>query len=279
MTLYVSDLDGTLLNTDKEISAYSKNELNKIIEKGVHFTIASARTPATVVEMLEGINLKLPITLMNGVLIYDVNKEKYIDIKEIEKPTVEAIIDIYEELNKQVFIYAIKDDHLFVYHKELINNYEKKYFDERCNRTLKTFVKVDNYKEAVKDSKVINFVILDDFQKVDELHNKIKNIDGIIAEYHKDIYGTGHYFYEIYSKKASKANGIKFLQRYVETKEIISFGDNLNDVPMFEVSTECYAMGNAVDKLKKIATATIGDNNSDAVAKFIRNRILNKTNI
>lgn len=275
MQLYVSDLDGTLLNTDREISAYSKSELNKLIDKGVNFTIASARTPATVVEMVEGVNLKIPITLMNGVLIYDVNKNKYIDIKEIEKESALNIIDIFEEENKQVFIYAIKDNHIFVYHKELINKYEQKYFDERRDKPLKTFIQVDNYKEAIKNTKVINFVILDDFDVVANIHNKVNKIEGIIAEYHKDIYGEGHYFYEVYSAKASKANGIKFLQRYVDSVDIISFGDNLNDIPMFEVSAECYAMGNAVDKLKKMATATIGDNNSDSVANFMKNRFLN----
>ena len=273
MQLFVSDLDGTLLNTNREISVYSKNELNKLIDQGVNFTIATARTPATVLEILEGINLKLPITLMNGVLIYDVNDKKYIDIKEIEKTLVEDVIDIFEEINKQVFIYAIKNNHLFVYHKELINKYEQKYFDERDDKPLKTFVKVDNYKTVLEECKVINFVILDNFDMVNRVHNKVKNIEGLIAEYHKDIYGEGHYFYEVYSAKASKANGIKYLQRYVESKEIISFGDNLNDVPMFEISTECYAMGNAVEKLKRIATAIIGDNNSDSVAKFIRDRV------
>lgn len=276
MQLFVSDLDGTLLNTNREISLYSKNELNKLIDQGVNFTIATARTPATVLEMLEGINLKLPITLMNGVLIYDVNYRKYIDIKEIKKTLVEDVIDIFEKINKQVFIYAIKNNHLFVYHKELINKYEQKYFDERCDKPLKTFVKVDNYNAVLKESKVINFVILDDFDMVNRVHNKVKNIEGLIAEYHKDIYGEGHYFYEVYSAKASKANGIKYLQRYVDSKEIISFGDNLNDIPMFEISTECYAMGNAVEKLKKIATDTIGDNNSDSVIKFIRDRVSNK---
>lgn len=276
MELYVSDLDGTLLNANREISIYSKKELNKLIEAGINFTIASARTPATVVEMLEGINLKVPITLMNGVLIYNVNKKEYIDIKEIEKKSVEAIIDIFDELNKQVFIYAIKDNHLFVYHKEIINKYEQKYFDERCDKPLKTFVKVDSYKDSLVDARVVNIVILDDFDIVNKVHNEIKKIEGLIAEYHKDIYGEGHYFYEVYSDKASKANGIKYLQRYVNSKEIISFGDNLNDIPMFEISTECYAMENAVDKLKSMATATIGDNKSDSVVKFIKDRVSKK---
>ncbi|MGL5354189.1 MAG: HAD family hydrolase [Clostridium sp.] len=276
MELYVSDLDGTLLNKNREISDYSKNELNKLIDKGVEFTIASARTPATVVDMIEGLNLKIPVTLMNGVLIYDIKNRKYIDIKEVDKIAVDSIIDVFEKKNKQVFIYAIKENHLYVYHKDIINKYEQKYLDERCDKPLKTFVKVKNYKEALKDAMVINFVVLDDFNTVDDIHNSIKNIEGIKAEYHEDIYGEGHYFYEIYSREASKANGIKFLQRYANSKDIISFGDNLNDIPMFEISTECYAMGNAVDRLKEIATGTIGDNNSDSVANFMKERFSRK---
>lgn len=276
MQLYVSDLDGTLLNTEKKISAYSKRELNNLIDKGLDFTIATARTPATVVDILEGINIKLPVTLMNGVIIYDLKDNKYIDIKEVDNSTVDIIIDIFEKLDKQVFIYAIKNNHLFVYHKEIINDYEQKYFDERCHKPLKTFVKVDDYKEALKGAKVINFVILDNLETVKKVHDKVIKIEGLIAEYHQDIYGDGHYFYEVYSKKASKANGIKYLQKYVESTEIISFGDNLNDLPMFEISTECYAMGNGVDALKKIATCTIGDNNSDSVVNFIKDRFLKK---
>lgn len=276
MQLYVSDLDGTLLNTEKKISAYSKRELNNLIDKGLDFTIATARTPATVVDILEGINIKLPVTLMNGVIIYDLKDNKYIDIKEVDNSTVDIIIDIFEKLDKQVFIYAIKNNHLFVYHKEIINDYEQKYFDERCHKPLKTFVKVDDYKDALKGSKVINFVILDNLETVKKVHDKVRNIEGLIAEYHQDIYGDGHYFYEVYSKKASKANGIKYLQKYVDSTEIISFGDNLNDLPMFEISTECYAMGNGVDALKKMATCTIGDNNSDSVVNFIKDRFLKK---
>ena len=73
MELFVTDLDGTLLNSNKEVSDYSAETLNMLIDKDVNFTVATARTPATVVELLEKINLRLPAVLMNGVLIYDIN--------------------------------------------------------------------------------------------------------------------------------------------------------------------------------------------------------------
>ena len=85
MELFVTDLDGTLINSKREVPQKSLEILNKLIEEGVNFTVATARTPATAVEILQNLNLKLPVALMNGVLIYDTKELKYIDIKGIEK--------------------------------------------------------------------------------------------------------------------------------------------------------------------------------------------------
>ena len=71
MELFVTDLDGTLINSKREVPKRSLEILNKLIEKGVNFTVATARTPATAVEILQNLNLKLPVALMTGVLIYD----------------------------------------------------------------------------------------------------------------------------------------------------------------------------------------------------------------
>lgn len=128
MELFVTDLDGTLLNSKKEVSKYSCDTLNRLIDQGVNFTVATARTPATVVELLEGINLKLPVALMNGVLIYDVKEERYIDIKEISKDSVMKCLDIFEGLDKNVLVYGIKDNHLWVYYKEFKYAWEYNFY-------------------------------------------------------------------------------------------------------------------------------------------------------
>ena len=75
MTLFVSDLDGTLLNNSAEVSPESAILLNKSIESGINFTIATARTPATIVNILKDINIKLPIITMNGSAIYDIKND------------------------------------------------------------------------------------------------------------------------------------------------------------------------------------------------------------
>ena len=79
-------------------------------------------------------------------------------------------------------------------------------------------------------------------------------------------------FLEAYSSEASKANGIKFLERYIEHDNLVCFGDNLNDIPMFELADEAYATANAVDELKEMATAVIGSCDEDGVARFLEER-------
>ena len=144
MELFVSDLDGTLLNKDQVISDYSKKELNRLISTGVNFAIATARSPATVSDILDGIDIKTPVVLMNGVVIFDIEKKKYIDVKEIDKESVKEIIKILQEYNKTFFLYGIKDDYLWVYHKDFTYDFEREYYEERCNKKLKSFKKVEN---------------------------------------------------------------------------------------------------------------------------------------
>ena len=69
--LYVSDLDGTLLNTSGVVSEFSRNTINDLIAKGLNFSIATARTAATANGILAGLDIKEPVILMNGMAIYD----------------------------------------------------------------------------------------------------------------------------------------------------------------------------------------------------------------
>ena len=274
MELFVSDLDGTLLNKDQVISDYSKKELNRLISTGVNFAIATARSPATVSDILDGIDIKTPVVLMNGAIIFDIEKKKYIDVKEIDKESVKEIIKILQEYNKTFFLYGIKDDYLWVYHKDFTYDFEREYYEERCNKKLKSFKKVENYLDILDDNQIINFVFFEENKLIaHELFEKILKVKGVTGNCYKDIYNEGAFFLDVYNEEASKANGIKFLADYVEHSKVITFGDGENDVPMFEIADECYALENASEGLKAIATGIIGNNNDDAVVRFLIKRL------
>ncbi|MDR1699603.1 MAG: HAD family hydrolase, partial [Lachnoclostridium sp.] len=87
-TLYISDLDGTLLNEKAVLSDYTIDSLNDMIGRGMNFTIATARTPATVLDIMSEVKLSIPAILMNGVLIYDFAKNEYLKVRRIPIDTV-----------------------------------------------------------------------------------------------------------------------------------------------------------------------------------------------
>jgi hydroxymethylpyrimidine pyrophosphatase-like HAD family hydrolase len=77
------------------------------------------------------------------------------------------------------------------------------------------------------------------------------------------------YWCEIMPKKATKANAIEQLKTILNCDRIISFGDAINDISMFSISDQCYAVKNAVKELKSVATGIIDSNDEDGVAKWL----------
>lgn len=86
--------------------------------------------------------------------------------------------------------------------------------------------------------------------------------------FYSDNY-TGCYFLEILSSKVNKGISAEFVKNYIKADRMVAFGDNLNDIPLFRHADECYAVENANEKLKEIATGVIGRNDDDAVAEYI----------
>ncbi len=89
--------------------------------------------------------------------------------------------------------------------------------------------------------------------------------------FQKEIY-SGEQWLEIVPKSVSKANAILQLKERLGIEYIVAFGDGKNDIEMFEIADESYAVENAVDELKAIATGIIESNDSDGVAKWLYNR-------
>lgn len=268
-TLYISDLDGTLLDTKGRVSNYSKEQLNKLIDEGVNFSIATARTPATVVDLLEGVNINLPVVVMNGASIYDIKNNKYLDINYIKETAVERMLAILAGEGQNAFIYCIQEDHIYTYYSNLENKAQEVFYKERENNSRKTFMRG----EKPNNMPVVYFVLIDTESTIRAFHEKIKDIDGIKGIAYKDVYLEDTYYLEIYHEEVSKAHAIKKIKGVCGFDKVVCFGDNLNDIPMFKISNECYAVENAKKELKQMATGVIGSNDEDGVAKFISKKI------
>lgn len=270
-TLYLSDLDGTLLNSAARLSDNSAEMLNSLIEAGMLFSVATARTAATVLDIFSGVKLNVPLILMNGVVLFDFKNNKNLICHSIEKESADEIIRIYEDHGKSPMLYFQKDNYLQIEYKDLTNAHQMNYVNQRQALNKKKFVYRDKLQVSDSDN-MIYIVTLDYPEQIDNIYREITAADKVTCTYYRDNY-TDCYFLECMNKKASKASAAEELKKLLGVDRIVAFGDNLNDIPLFEIADEAYAVSGACDELKKIADGVIGSNDDDAVARFLIERL------
>ncbi len=264
--LYITDLDGTLLTSEAELSNRSKTIINSLIDKGVLFSIATARTHATVSEMFSDVKLNVPLVMMNGVIVYDPSEGKVVSAAEIEKEAAEKVLDVFSRHGKKPMLYYPDGNKINIYFSDLNNKFQQDYINSRNESGIKHF----HYSEQLEilDS-LIYIVTLDPREELQEIYEEIIGIEGVNCMFYSDNY-TGCYFLEVLSSKVNKGTAAAFVKDYVGADTMIAFGDNLNDIPLFNAADEAYAVSNGHEKLKEVADGVIGDNNSDAVPTFIK---------
>ena len=270
--LYISDLDGTLLTSNRELTNYSKETLNKMIDMGLHFSVATARSSATALKILEDLNLKVPVILMNGVVIYDIAHKKYLKLETISTETAMSIINIFKKHEINGFMYTIFNEEQITYYENLSTQPLKNFHDERVTKYKKAFERVDNFMDKAVESNIIYFSFMDLYERLYIMYSELKEYQDIEAVIYRDVYNENIWFLEIHSKNASKYNAVKYLRDKFNYKKIIGFGDNLNDLPLLKACDEFYAVSNSVEELKITADGIIEDNNCDGVVKFIHKR-------
>ena len=158
--LYISDLDGTLLSPDATLTKRSVSILNDLINQGLLFTVATARSIASVKYILKDLKLTLPLILMNGVCIYDPIVNDYVNVETFSKEDAQILISMIEENHLKGFLYTVKDGNLATYYEELVNRSLKDFYEERVNRYRKLFIQVDSFTTLI-DEPIIYFTLMD----------------------------------------------------------------------------------------------------------------------
>ena len=268
-TLYISDLDGTLLGRDAELSAYTRDTLNGLIADGLNFSAATARTAASTGKILAGLRLNIPIVLMNGVLIYDTEQGRYIRVNSLSARAVGEIIAALKKLNATGLMYELKDETPMTYYESLERKPIRDFVEERKARYYKAFRRVDSFADVPPEN-VIYFTLLDSYERVKPVHDALSGLTGITMTMYNDIYDASLWYLEIFSEEASKRRAVEFLRKEYGFEHITGFGDNLNDLPLFEACDRRVAVENAKPEVKAAADFVCGANESDGVVKWIR---------
>lgn len=273
-TLYVSDLDGTLLNEQSVVSDRSKEILNDLTANhNVMFSVATARTPATVESLLNGIGTSLPLIVMNGAAMWDSSSHRYVNAVSMRENAVQRICAIYENRGLHPFIYRNHDGVLRAYHNSELLDAEKKFMKERMNSPYKNFVIGADPYSATGDDALIIFS-MNRFERLKQVNDDIiaSKIPCHTVCYH-DIFNYEDGILEVYAPGVTKASAVTRLKKQVGANRVVVFGDNLNDMEMMRIADHCVSVGNAMEDVKKIADEIIGKNTDDSVARWIQQDI------
>ena len=270
-TLYVSDLDGTLLGDDSLLSAGTVATLNRIIgELGGLFTIATARTPATVVPLMQQVNTRLPFIVIGGSAMWNPLTMSYEHTRGIDDMTINAVADVFDRHHGHPFIYR-RHGHglLHTHHYGPLSPQEERFVAQRQHLPLKRFFLDDKGYRHNDDEALLIFSM-----------NKYAVLKAIAADlrasvptctvmvYH-DIFDESEGYLEIFTAGTSKAAAISELAREVGATRVVVFGDNRNDIAMMQAADYSVAVGNAFPEVKAAASEVIGPNTADSVARWI----------
>ena len=266
--LYVSDLDGTLLNQRGNISAKTAEKINMCIDEGMAFTINTARTPSTVFPIMEAVNLKLPFVMMNGVLIYDPVQEEYQKIHYIARETAMVVLGIIKLHKLQCFMYTLEQGNMCTYYDSVESRSLNKFRNERIMKYDKVFTEVDDL-SICTDRGVIYFCLRERKELLEDLYRDLQAVRGADAVFYEDVYNEEWMYLEIYSDQASKARSLNTIKEWGAFDYIVGFGDSGNDKEMFQICDETYAVSNATPEIQDLATGIIPSNEEDGVARFL----------
>ena len=264
-TLYLSDLDGTLLRSDQRTSAYTNKTINRLVGEGMLFSYATARSFNTARKATAGLDANIPLIVYNGAFIIDNTTHKLLLRNLFTGEEAATVLRDLLAADVSPIVYCLDDKERFVYNRERINQETRAFVNSRRGDSRDT--PVMNNAELTR-SGTFYFTCIDTEEKLSPLHEKYRDVFSCV--FSRDIY-SGAQWLEIMPKGATKAHASRQLAKLLGCEHIVVFGDSVNDIPLFDAADERYAVANANDELKARATAVIGSNDEDGVARWLAN--------
>ena len=264
--LFVSDLDGTLMRSDLTISDFTVKTINRLVEQGISFTYATARSIVSARTITSDLKLNLPVITRNGAVLADNNTGGVLEKALFTSDEVSLLKNLLPELPKAGFVSCYFGDDMIktfaeTKHTVGLQGYLDYYKDDPAT------VIVPDLSDIFRGAPGY-VTMIGDKDEIEPVYKRAAEYKGWECIFQKDIY-RDEYWLEICPQNCTKAKSILKLKEEYGFEKLVVFGDSVNDLPMFKIADESYAVSNAIDELKVQASKVIGSNEEDAVAKFL----------
>lgn len=286
MKLIAIDLDGTLLNSNHEISRTDINMLNKSIELGITIIISTGRTFESAKEILLKYNLQVPyIVTCNGAIINDYDGNILYSFP-VDKYSLEKVIS-FLYYNNYYFSLSTKTSRIFLKNSKnlLMSDF---YLTKGKYPTLKE-ADLDYLINLFYNEATFTGLVLDNFSDFLSIQDDIYGVCAVSFNEDKLSYGlnalkdvenlsifkSAFNNFELINENSSKGAAIKILAKdlNISLDQTMAIGDNENDISMFKTVSFSVAMGNSKKEIKDFCTFITLDNNSSGVSYAIESML------
>lgn len=221
--LFVSGIDDTILDSHSALTPYSKVELNRLIDEGAKFTVSTIRTPASVREGLEGIHLKLPMVVMDGAVLYDMNENQYLMKYEMSGAQASRIAYFLDDFGIEYYTNTVVDNLLVIYYRELSNDASRDVYEMRRKSPYRNYVR----SEIPVCEHVLYYYIIDKKDTILRLYRSLLEQEWI--EEYRIVYQdsrryNGYAHIKIYQKDATRENMVQNLKALLNLEKVVTFG-------------------------------------------------------
>ena len=265
--LIMSDIDGTILDKNHQLDSYLIELMPLLKQRDIPFVLASARSPLGIAPISKELGITdFPIACYNGALIS--LGDKILSQHSIDKSELLLLHDFLKKEFPTVSInvYSGKD--------WLVNTIDE-WVEIEATITGES-PKVTSLADFIKDEKTLvhKLLLIDNTDTIQKLQKNLSSIDFPQT----DFYLSKDNYLEVTHNQVSKKQALLELAKYYQLSlnEIMTIGDNYNDIPMIETAGLGIAMGNAPRDVKTCAKAVTDSNEQNGVSKAIKLHVLDK---
>ena len=259
--LIAGDMDGTLLDPQMQVRETTIKAIEKAMEQGIIFTVATGR-PFAGVERYEALYklLKAPVITYNGAVILNPQDKSVLYERLLDSFAAETLISMGKASGTTVLIWSKGE--LYIYEHTVHTE-----FYAEMTRSTPIIIKGEQDEKMLAQQGITKLLLYGEPERIARTQEKIEK-----AKLKNVACCTSHpSFLETFHSDASKGEALKFLAEYlgISPSEIIAIGDEMNDISMLKFAGLGIAMGNAHPAAKAVADFITLKNGEDGVAHAI----------
>ena len=270
-TLYVTDLDGTLIRDDLSMSPWARETLVAMLRDGLPLTIATARSIVSLAAILGDVPLALPVVEFGGAFLTDYATRRHLSVKAIQADACRAIRGAITGRGLCPFLSTYDGDRDWLFYTSLTNDGERAYYQERLQLKDDRLRRVQDLGPALRQH-VVCFTLIGKEEELSALGKDLGSRFPLQVTMYAARYSPGWHFLSLHAAGATKEAGIAALRERTGMGDarLVVFGDDVNDLGMLRAADHAVAVANARPEVREIAHEVIGSNQEDSVVRWLR---------